>query len=85
MNYEIVKELPNGARRKFYRAPLKDLLEEFKAIDADHIKLDPIKEGYKSVRSMDCSIRAAIKKYGFRSTIELHTINGFLYLSKKEI
>lgn len=84
MNYKIIDKIPTNRKRLCWHN-LKDLLKEFLSIESPCIEIDPVKEGYKNVKSFQTAIADAIRKYGYREKIRTASFDEKVYLIKCDI
>lgn len=79
MNLIVANEIPRPRSRKNYEQIYR-ALEEFSKMDADIVKIDAIKEGYKKAMYCAKGFTYAVKRYGFR--VRVFQRGTFVYLEK---
>lgn len=77
MKFVKVDELP-ACKRGWHS--LLDMIDEFVYSDIKIVKVDFDRNDYKTVKSCDSSIRAAVKRSGHR--VKVIQRNGEIYLKK---
>ena len=66
------------------RSELKQALDEFIAMEANVVVIDPKENGYSSAESCRSSLRNAIKRYGYTS-VKTSSINSLVYMYKQNL
>lgn len=66
------------------KSELKQALDEFIAMEANVVVIDPKENGYSSAESCRSSLRNAIKRYGYTS-IKTSSINSLVYMYKQNL
>lgn len=66
------------------KSELKQALDEFIAMEANVVVIDPKENGYSSAESCRSSLRNAIKRYGYTS-IKTSSINSLVYMYKRNL
>lgn len=70
--------------RERKKSELKQVLDEFIAMESDVVVIDPKENGYSSAESCRSSLRNAIKRYGYTS-IKTSSINSLVYMYKRNL
>lgn len=79
MKLTVVKELPRAKKRS--NRDIRGMLDEFAAMDATIVEIDPIAEGYKAPSSLSSVIGKAIVRDGYPYKVIQR--NKKVYLIKK--
>lgn len=66
------------------KSELKQALDEFIAMEANVVVIDPKENGYSSAESCRSSLRNAIKRYGYTS-VKTSSINSLVYMYKQNL
>lgn len=82
MTLTSVKELP---KRKPFNTNLTMVFKEFMSMDAKIVRIDPIKEGYKTPTSLAASFSKALKRGEYFGKIRVIQRNGMVYLIKIDL
>ncbi len=75
-----VKDFERGRKK----SELKQALDEFIAMEANVVVIDPKENGYSSAESCRSSLRNAIKRYGYTS-VKTSSINSLVYMYKQNL
>lgn len=75
-----VKNFERGRKK----SELKQALDEFIAMEANVVVIDPKENGYSSAESCRSSLRNAIKRYGYTS-VKTSSINSLVYMYKQNL
>lgn len=75
-----VKNFERGRKK----SELKQALDEFIAMEANVVVIDPKENGYSSAESCRSSLRNAIKRYGYTS-VKTSSINPLVYMYKQNL
>lgn len=75
-----VKDFERGRKK----SELKQALDEFIAMEANVVVIDPKENGYSSAESCRSSLRNAIKRYGYTS-VKMSSINSLVYMYKQNL
>lgn len=75
-----VKNFERGRKK----SELKQALDEFIAMEANVVVIDPKENGYSSAESCRSSLRNAIKRYGYTS-VKTSSINSLVYMYKRNL
>lgn len=75
-----VKDFERGRKK----SELKQALDEFIAMEANVVVIDPKENGYSSAESCRSSLRNAIKRYGYTS-VKTSSINSLVYMYKQSL
>ena len=75
-----VKDFERGRKK----SELKQALDEFIAMEANVVVIDPKENGYSSAESCRSSLRNAIKRYGYTS-VKTSSVNSLVYMYKQNL